>query len=225
MSYKSYFFFAAGINQTIKVSKGTKKWVEDNIQQTEQDLNIEREQYLDNPIRWKYSHYKDIKDKVLCETAQRHNDFIKRFYDHMSECSNKPPIEFEEITPDEFKEYLIGLNTIDVKPERWTGEYYTEQMQLMYEVMRGRGEDEGIYLDAPKLSIKQAGAVIRLLSEFLDNDDRRLDVPKGQDYLASSYDGGYEWCEQCGAITWDDSLYCKKRKCPLIKERKENENY
>jgi len=223
MSYKSYWFFTAGINKTLIVKKGTKQWIEYNIQETEETLNIEREKYMDNPVRWKWSDYKDIKNEILCEVAERHNNFTKRLYDRINECQKNIPTEFEEITPSDFAEYLPALSTITVPPERWTGDYYTEQMNVMYRVMRGQGEDDGIYLDAPKLSIKQAAGVIRLFSEYLDKDDRRLDVPKGHDYLASSYDGGYEWCEKCGAITYDDSLSCRTRKCPLIKEYNRND--
>ena len=60
-----------------------------------------------------------------------------------------------------------------------------------------------------------------IFSTFLDKDDRRLDVPKGYDYLASSYDGGYTWCEKCGAVLPEDADACRKRKCPIRAERGE----
>jgi hypothetical protein len=42
-------------------------------------------------------------------------------------------------------------------------------------------------------SPKQAAAVVTLFAEYLDDYDMRLDVPNGHDYLASSYNGGYDW--------------------------------
>ena len=94
-------------------------------------------------------------------------------------------------------------------------------MEVLYDVMRGN-ENEGITFGEKKLTPKQASAVVRLFSEFLDKHDRRLDVPNGHDYLASSYDGGYWWCEKCGAITYDDAESCGKRKCPYEIEFKQD---
>jgi ribosomal protein L40E len=164
----------------------------------------------------------EIEDKILCETAEMHNDFVRDFYEDLAKWAETPPIEFEELTNDEFQKILPGLETITVKPERWTGNYYTKRMEVLYDVMRGI-ETEGITFDEKKLTPKQASAVIVLFSEFLDNDDRSLRVPNGRDYLASSYDGGYWWCEKCGATTYDDAERCRKRKCPYAIEFKQDD--
>lgn len=41
--------------------------------------------------------------------------------------------------------------------------------------------------------------------------------------LYRSDNGGYEWCEKCGAITYDDSMNCNKKKCPIQELYKEEE--
>jgi hypothetical protein len=222
MSYKGYFIFAQGLSKTIQVPIGTKEKIDNHVKWIESTLNIEREKYLDNPERWKFNDYKNISNEVLCNSAEKHNNWVRDIYDLFQKCSKTPLVEFEDITPEEAQLFFPALQIITVKPERWTGEYYTSRMETIYSVMRGN-EEEGITFDALKLTIKQAEQVIILFSEFLDNDDRCLMVPKGQDYLASNYDGGYEWCEKCGAITYEDSLDCEKRGCPLLKQYKEEQ--
>lgn len=217
MSYQVYFMFSEGLNKAIMVPKGTIDRMQKHIEDVESTLNIKREKYKDNPERWAHTNYSDISDKVLCETAESHNARVRWFYELLEKSSNEAAKEPEELTNDVFQQLLPGLSMIRVKPERWTGDYYTERMQALYEVMRGR-DCEGISFDAKKLTEKQAAAVVTLFSEFLDHDDRRLDVPKGHDYLASSYNGGYEWCEKCGAITYEDSLQCRRSTCPLLAE-------
>lgn len=223
MSFKAYFMFAAGITQTLKVPVGTKDRINSHIEWVESELNIEREKYLDNPVHWKYSNYKDIPDKTLCEVAEKHNKWVRDLYESFAHWSKTPPDNFEEVTNEDFQQYLPALTIIDVSSERWTGEYYTARMEALYEAMRGR-EAEGMSFDSKALTTKQASAVILLFSQYLDNDDRRLEVPNGHDYLASSYDGGYYWCEKCGATTYDDAEVCNKRKCPYQIELKLEED-
>jgi len=74
--------------------------------------------------------------------------------------------------------------------------------------------------DAKALTPKQAAMVIRIFEQWLDPADLRLDVPKGYDHLESSYDGGYVWCEKCGAVSPDEAYSCKKRGCPIRDEAK-----
>ena len=94
-----------------------------------------------------------------------------------------------------------------------------EKMNHLYEVMRGR-PDDGVSFDETPLTERQAAQVINIFSTYLDEHDMRLDVPRGHDYLASSYDGGYDWCEKCGcAVHPDDIGSCEKKKCPLREER------
>jgi hypothetical protein len=124
----------------------------------------------------------------------------------------------EKLTPEDAAEFWHGLETLEVPRTQWTREYYTARMESLYEVMRGR-ESDGVSFDEKPLSPRQAAQVINIFSPFLDDHDCRLDVPKDRDYLASSYDGGYDWCEKCGAVTPEDGDRCCKRKCPIRAER------
>jgi hypothetical protein len=209
--------FASGIPKSIRVPVGTKKDMFDHISNVETTLKIKREKYRNNPEHWITTDYADIDDKVLCETAERHNWMVRWFYYKLTEWSEKPVKSREWLTIKDFEKILPALQLITVSPERWTSDYYRSRMNVMYEVMRGREED-GISFDEKPLTVKQAAQVINLFSEFLDVGDLRLDVPKGEDTLMSLSEGEYEWCEKCGAVTYEHAQACRKSGCPIEKE-------
>lgn len=194
-----------------------------------------------------------VDDGTLCEVARTHNAEVRWLYGKFEEWSeaksqkkapegvwvrssfrDEPPWRFqaygfhefpppEELTPEQAQTFWRGLQEISVPTSRWTRGFYVDRMQHLYEVMRGR-ENEGVTFNARKcLSPKQAAAVVELFSAYLDDHDMRLDVPNGYDYLASSYDGGYDWCEKCGPTHPDDVGGCRKKACPLRAEREESE--
>jgi hypothetical protein len=122
------------------------------------------------------------------------------------------------MTPNDAQEFWFGFQELEVAPARWTLDFYRNRMEHLYEVMRGK-ENEGVSFDVKALTPKQAAQVINLFSTYLDSHDLRLDVPKDRDYLASSYDGGYTWCDKCfAAIAEDGRGECRRRKCPLRDE-------
>lgn len=139
--------------------------------------------------------------------------------DYAYETMHGPLPEPETLTPEGAASFWRGLRDIDVPAGRWTGDYYRDRMQHAYEVLRGR-ESEGVTLNARRsLSPRQAAAVVCLFAEWLDPADLRLDVPNGCDYLASSSDGGYDWCEKCGPMNPDRVGGCRRKACPLLAER------
>lgn len=193
-----------------------------------------------------------VSNKTLCEVAASHNSWVRWLYKKLGEWSeskrqNKTPEGVwekqqygdgrwhlvtlrreslpppETLSPEQAQTFWRALHQISVPPSRWTGEFYVDRMQHLYEVMRGR-ENEGVTFDASKhLSPKQAAAVVILFGEYLDDHDMRLDVPNGYDYLASSCDGGYDWCEKCGPVHPDDGPQCRKKACPLLANHDANE--
>lgn len=215
MSFHVFFDFSVGLAETLMVPKGTLAGILCHVQEVEFVFGLETEQYLDNPPHWKATKpTKQISDDVYCDTASRHNDWVRRLYRLFGEWSKSPAADGEQLTPENAKTFWHALTTFDVPPERWTADYYRERMEHLYRVMRGR-DSEGVTFDAKALNIKQAAAVITLFDQYLDPADLRLDVPNGRDYLASSSDGGYDWCEKCGPMVWEDVGGCTKRKCPL----------
>ncbi|MFH0995783.1 MAG: hypothetical protein V1844_09845 [Pseudomonadota bacterium] len=215
MSYKMFFEFSSGLTGPIQAPKGELQRILDHVKSVEESLGYETEQYKDNPKRWKSTKPSDgVTNKVFCEVAEDHNRFVMRLFDAASDWHEKPPADCETITPEDATKFWHGLRLIHVPPERWTGDYYRARMESLYDVMRGR-ESDGVTFNEKPLTPRQAAQVINLFSPFLDESDLRLDVPKGHDYLASSCDGGYVWCEKCGAVTSEHAEMCQKRKCPV----------
>jgi hypothetical protein len=224
MSFHVFFDMSTGLSKDIKVPKGTIRSILDRIESTQRELGYEFVQYKDNPKYWNKKVKDGVSDKVLCNIAEQHNTFVRILHHDLEEWSENPPNgEIETITPEESAKFWYGLTIIEVPAARWTGDYYTARMQAVYAAMRGI-ESEGMVYDSKPLTTKQAADVINLFAPYLDLEDRRLEVPKGRDYLASSYDGGYTWCEKCGAITEEDAEQCKKRKCPIQAEWIAEEN-
>ena len=231
MSYHVFFGFSSGLAKPIRVPIGTKQEIIEHVEEVERVLGLKRTQYEKNPIHWDYfvsqfmNGFPGVDDEVLCKTVSDHNAWVRGIYRDFAEWSKTPfksskGHKGEWITPKDAEKFWHGFQILGVGSSRWTGDYYTERMESLYEVMRGR-KSEGCTFDAKPLTEKQAAAVINIFSPFLDHDDRRLDVPNGYDYLASSYDGGYDWCEKCGAMRPEDADACRKRKCPIRAERGE----
>lgn len=218
MSFCVFFDLSVGLSEPIQVPKGTLDRILDHVRSVETVLGYETEQYLENPRHWKNTKPADIvTDEIFCEAAEEHNRFVRWLYDAIGEWQKTPPAESETITIEDARQFWHGLRIIEVPAHRWTGDYYRARMEALYEAMRGR-EGEGILFDEKPLTPKQAAQVIILFSGFLDSDDLRLDVPKDCDHLASSSDGGYIWCERCGAVTESRATGCRKRKCPVRDE-------
>lgn len=242
MSYHVFFAFSQGLAKTLHVPAGTKASILAHVEEVEQTLGLKRSKYLDNPVHWDHfdkdyrAGFPNVDDEILCQTVERHNAWVREYYDLFAHWSKHPfrkgrghqakytedrgwPVGHlsEKITPKDAQEFWHGFEMLEVNPDRWTREYCRNRMEHLYDVMRGR-DSEGVSFDQNPLTPKQAGAVIRLFETYLDNHDLRLEVPNDRDFLASSYDGGYSWCEKCGAVAEGDEGICRKRKCPLREE-------
>lgn len=218
-SFKAYFFFTQGLSQTITVPSGTKEMIAKHVSYVEESLGLKKIEAPDgNSAYWDCPPNKfksiEIDDKILCSVVETHNIWVRQLYEYFEKWVQNPPGgNTEQLTPDDAKTFWHALTILDVPPERWSRNYYKSRMEHFYEVLRGR-EDEGVEIGCKPLTTKQANAVIWLFS-FLDKHDIRLEVPKGGDELRSADDGGYDWCEKCGAVYPEDAGACSKRKCPL----------
>lgn len=229
MSYHVFFSFSVGLAKRIRVPLGTMQSLMEHIEEVERVLGLKRTKYLDNPVHWnnfdpEYRNgFPSVTDEVLCETVQHHNHWVRSCYKEFADWSKTPfkstkGHKGEWITPKDAETFWHGFEQLEVEPSRWTMDYYRDRMDHLYTVMRGQ-EHEGVTFNAKELTPKQAGAVIGLFETFLDSHDLRLEVPNGCDFLASSYDGGYTWCEKCGPVAEGDEDACRKRKCPIREER------
>jgi hypothetical protein len=225
MSYAVFFSMSSGLSGPIRVPAGSKAEILQHIEKVERALGLKRSKYKDNPVHWDHFNpairdgFPEVEDKLLCETVTEHNRWVRMWYEDLAKWAEKPPAGRKEtITPKQSERFWFGFQMLEVEPGRWTRDYYRERMEHLYEVMRGR-PDQGASFDERLLTPRQAAQVINIFSEYLDDHDLRLDVPNGRDYLASSYDGGYTWCETCGPVGEGDEGCCKKRKCPIREER------
>lgn len=218
MAYNTFFSLTSGLSKAIKSPKGTKQRIADHFDWIESTLDM---QTPGGGSKWHWFNLRDAvsraDSKVLCRAAADHNNFVRVLYSQLGEWSNAPAKGGEQLTPTFMKKYWDGLKEIEVPSEKWTADFYRERMEHLYEVMRGR-ESEGVTFDEKPLTEKQAAQVINIFSQYLPDHDLRLDVPRGCDYLASSYDGGYTWCEKCGAVLPEDGENCRKRRCPVKAE-------
>lgn len=217
MSYHVRFLFSSGLARPITAPKGTFAAMRAHV------IHVEGTLDLDGPEGWRFPKYEDVEDEVLCATAIEHNRWVELVWSGIETWSKKtPPGETEMITPENAAAIWHALRPIEPPIDRWDRHYYRDRMDHLFEVMRGR-PSEGVSFDERALTPKQAGAVIGLFSHYIDGHDIRLEVPKGADQLASSYDGEYEWCEKCGAVWPSDAEDCRKRGCPVRKRWREED--
>jgi len=218
MSVRVFFSFSTGILKPIKAPRGTLQRLLAHVEEVEATLGLTRERYADNPIHWggdaKRLGFPGVDDELLCKTVAAHNAWARQLYDDIERWQRDPPAPEETITPEDAAKFWHALEDLNVSPERWTAEYYRKRMEHAYEVMRGR-ESEGVDWNGKPLTPKQAGGVIWLFEHIYGGHGLDLEVPRGCDQLLSSYDGGYDWCERCGAVLPEDGQACRKRKCPI----------
>lgn len=216
MSFKVYFSFSVSLKKAMRVPKGTVKRIQDHIAHVGKTLGLKEYRYKNCPPSWAITTPSiPVSDEVWCNVVSDHNQEVRWFYQELQRWTEKPlPRKgSESFTVAQSREMFGFLVMIDVPPAHWTRVYYRERMDDLYEVMRGRPTG-GMVFDTAKLSIKQAAAVIRLFEQYLETDDLRLDVPRGMDKLCSSYDGEYQWCDECCAPISDD-YPCRHRRKEL----------
>lgn len=212
MSYHVFFSLSSGLKSPLYAPKGELARIIAHVEYVTEKLGLKLEQWQDNPPRWVSTVPADkVDDETLCRVARDHNRWVVDLYRSFGQWSNEPVADGDVITPQDARLFWYGLSEIDVPVSRWTGEYYREEMEVLYEVMRGR-PTQGINFDAEPLTVAQAKEIVILFSSFLDADDQRLDVCVGQDELSASDE--YVWCEKCGAVYEDDIFGCDPPRMP-----------
>jgi hypothetical protein len=217
MKFHTYFAFTNGLTESVHVPLGTLQELRNNFKAVEKALGCTiPESTWEKNINPPQPQF----DEVLCGSVDRHNKAVIRFYGLVG-AKLEQSVGTEVITPEIAATFWKQLKIIELSPKFWSEDYYRDRMEHLYEVLRGR-ESEGVTTwSNAKLTPTQAANVINLIASYLEpkHSDLRLDVPKGHDYLASSYDGGYEWCDRCkSAIADSDIGDCKNRRCPLVED-------
>lgn len=216
--YRTFFDFSTGLAKPIRVPAGTKARIATHVAHVEETLGLVPESSGNPPrLSWPWAPaYQDINSVALGIAVEEHNGWVLAMWNLIGEhVEPRPGTETEEITPADAETFWHALRRLTVPLDLWSEEHYRDRMEHLYEVLRGR-ESEGVRLGVARLSTRQAAAVIALFGNFLDPGDARLDVPVGHDRLASSSDGGYDWCDVCFK-PWaiEDIGDCPRKKCGL----------
>ena len=215
--YHCLFSFSQGINQTIKVPKGTIDMIKDWIEEVTLKLGLKITQYLDNPKYWEcYEPDESISNEIASEYVEQHNSTVRQFYHDLQRWVKNPPEDYDELTPEIAQTFWHGLEMLRLPYHRWSKEYYTNEMEHLFDVMT-RGESREVSWNTKKLTLKQAASVIHLFETYLDYHDVRLELPYKRDFLVD--DNQYHWCPNHGAIYNDDviekgdKIYCLVSNC------------
>jgi len=220
MPHHVFFMFSSGLEKPIRAPAGTKGAIARHVEYVERTLNLTRTQYEDNPWHWDHrldKAWANISDDALCNAVTVHNRWVRGLYLKFDEWAKDPVVGGDTITPEDAKGFWGALRILSVPMERWSEQYYFERMEYVYSVLRGH-ECAGTEMRAEALTAEQARDVIWLFSQWLDRWDSDIEVPLGCDHIASSKDGGYIWCDNCGAVTEDHVAECEDPKCPARRD-------
>lgn len=211
MTVEVRFMLSSGLAKAVLVPKGTLARIDAHVERLRTTFDLgkssQREWSWCVRARIAATGKNAIADDALCQIAEEHERLVDHVWRVMTPREHKG--ETEEITPERAAEFWDALTMgIAVPTARWTADHYAKKMDHAYSVMRGEGCRGESFSTDESLSPKQAAAVIILFSQWLDEHDIRLDVPLDRDYLARSDDGGYDWCETCGAVDPDEAAAC-----------------
>jgi hypothetical protein len=215
-SYTTYFTLCAGLKKPAHVPVGFIEGIEKRAKRISMKLSLKAPSLHGWVSSVERALTEFVPDGILDEISS-HNDFVRILHGYLSSEAEQEKLQRQSqistplsrvIEEEEFGGILPYLQIISIPPAAWKEETYRSAMESLYETLRGR--DDGVSLDeGEELTPKQAAFVINIISEWLEpsGSDLRLDVPDGYDYLASSYDGGYDWCDKCcKAIAESDAV-------------------
>lgn len=219
-SYHSFFMFQTSLKNPMKVQIGTCEKIREHVEHITEECGLKIEQFEDNSPHWeRYEPSDSVDDKTASNLVRQHNGWVEWLYGRLAEWSKNPPKEYEEMTPEFAETVWHGFSKLHLPVERWSADYYQEEMQRLFDVMRGEDDDEIIWNGDP-LTPRQAAEVINLFDMYLDKHDVRLELPQGWDDQLLNADE-YAWCPEHGAIPVDDTEYDEENDnvlCPECKE-------
>jgi hypothetical protein len=179
------------------------------------------------PQWWLEDRERDRRIAEMACAVRGHNEFVRTLYEDLCKWPKRKWTrgESERITVAQSLDFWGGLQILELPRDLWDRDHYTDHMEHLHELLT-TGTSRGVTLDCKPFNAKQAGALIMLLEDEIDQwgYDARFAVPldahlKPYDFIASSYDGGYDWCSKCGPINSDD-FRARCRVCPHAKHGK-----
>ena len=200
-AFKTFFMFASGLDRTVRVPRGTVDNIRNHIDDTTRQCKLKIVKFGDNPPHWnQYEPAADIDNDTASHLVRGHNRWVELLYEKLGRWTQSPPEEYEELTPEIANELWYGFSMLHLPVHRWSQEYFQEEMQELFDVMRGH-DVGGIIWDEEPLAPKQAAAVIQLFESYLDNHDSRLELSHGHGMDGQLLNKDqYLWCPEDGAI-------------------------
>lgn len=181
------------------------------------------------PQWWLAEREREARIAAMALAVRLHNDEVRSLYEDLCKWHKKEwkDDEAEVITVEESVEFWGGLQILELPRDLWDREHFTDHMEHLHELLT-KGESRGVSLDCKPFKPKQAAALLILFEEEIDQwgFDARFAIPLDErlqpyDCIASSYDGGYDWCSKCGPIHTED-FHARCRICPHAKRGKCN---
>jgi hypothetical protein len=205
-SYHTCFMFTSGIKDTMKVPVGTCEKIREHVERITEECSLKVKQFEDNSLYWeRYEPAECVDNDTASCLVRFHNNWVEWLHGRLETWSKNPPKKYEEMTPEFVETVWHGFFKLQLPFDRWSAEYYQEEMQRLFDVMRGE-EDDGIIWNGDPLTPRQAAEVIHLFDTYLDKHDVRLELPQGwDDHLLNSDE--YDWCPEHGAIPVEDTEY------------------
>jgi len=198
-----FFGFSEGIKRDIFVPKHKLDFVKQTVEDQMDALGIEE---IPEGFYLESHALKAIgDDDDLCEFASEQNDLVETAYLMVEAATAESTADNTELLTQEcFKSILPMLKEVTVPIDRWSKQYHKEQMTKVFEILRGEKIKKVIW-DIPALSVEQAAGVVWLIDVVLgvDRHQNDLAVCKGEEFLSSGDE--YFWCENCGAVDYEDT--------------------
>lgn len=179
------------------------------------------------PQWWLADRERDARISRMGATVRNHNADVRAFYQDLGVWQKRKwkRGESETITPAQAVEFWGGLQILELPRKLWDEDHFRAYMEHLHTLLT-RGSSDGVELDCPPFNPSQAGAILELLEAEIDEwgYDMRFAIPldadlQPYDCIASSVDGGYDWCSKCGPIHSND-FRARCRVCPNAKTGK-----
>jgi hypothetical protein len=211
MAIDIMFTFSYGLKEPLRVPREDFEYIERNLASIRENLDIEISlpdgKYMESFV---LGHFPDDDDgnDALCDFVGGLASFTIHV-DNILRKAHENPCTGDCVTMSkEYSQVLFPLlRTIRVPFDRWTKEYHVKQMNAVYETLRGRKGLDGVTMDCKPFDEKQAAYFVWLMDVVFEFDrwDNDLSLPVGGDSLLENDE--YYWCENCGAVEWEDIEY------------------
>lgn len=232
MLYRTGLQFSTGLKKSIMIKKSTMEYLERHKEWLIKEfggIDVRAQNWLKHFPNKDHWSNPDAGNNKLCSMARHQNYFVRHMYYAMRDDRNAKDVELVKLTPKKASSYWPMFHEVTIPPNRWSAEYYKEEMNELMLVLQGKGDDY-VTFEAPPLTLEQAAQVVIAFDHYLDKHDIRLTLPRGCDELYPSEECQY--CLEMGEDFLENDMddyecrRCKNKDCDYglwIREQYEEE--